>query len=60
MALDLPLPLTMWAQISCTDFRKLDAASRARLPADWFDIPESYEQRVTSVNEYLQGGGGLW
>ena len=51
----LPLPLTLWAQISCTDFRRLDA-SASGLPDDWFDVPADYERKDASVKDYLHGG----
>ena len=58
----LPLPLTVWAQITCTDFKLLDAnrehSEHGGLPADWFTVPQSYEKRDSSVEEYLAGPGG--
>ena len=52
----LPLPLTLWAQISCTDFKLLSADDEhGGLPADWFTVPQSYEKRESSVDEYLAG-----
>jgi len=56
MKLHVPLMLTVWAQVSCTAFKPLDAAS---LPDDWFGVPDEYELSSTFGGP-LEASGVGW
>ena len=61
MKLHVPLLLTVWASITCTSYKPLDAAS---LPAGWFDVPDEYTRKESSPEKVaeemgLGTGGGM-
>ena len=52
MKLHLPLLLTVWAQVVCTDYKPLDAES---LDPGWFDVPEAYERKEADPYKAMLG-----
>ena len=50
MRIHLPLLLTVWAQVTCTEYRRLDKRS---LPDGWLSVPKDYERKVADVEAVL-------
>ena len=55
MRLHMPLLLTVWAQISCSDYKPLDGAS---LPPGWMEVPSGYRREVGDPEKVLFGDDG--